>query len=77
MIELDAGCVSWSINPSECYVLTKLKDYWTCECGYDTSVVDGSGRLQVECVMGCGRGCVHLRKTKRRNAGVKKLEEEE
>jgi hypothetical protein len=75
VLGLKAGCVSWSTKSQNCYVLTKLKNLWTCpDCGENTNAVDMLGRLKVDCVF-CGK--MPQRITKRRHAGVKKKYAEE
>lgn len=70
VLELGPHCVSWSHKAQPCYVLTKLSDMWTCgDCSRETSVVDGAGRLQVECVY-CTKK--PIRATKRKRAGKNK-----
>ena len=69
-IKLDVDSVSWTSKPQDCYVLTKLKDCWTCQCGCDIHAVDTAGRLQVECLYECG--FLPVRQTRRKKAGENK-----
>jgi hypothetical protein len=69
VFELEKDCVTWSIKSQPYYVLTKIRDSFPCDnskCGLETGVVDGFGRLKVDCVY-CGKQLP--RATKRKNAG--------
>lgn len=74
VIDLEPGCVSWSIKAQRCFILTKLSDMWTCsDCGAETSAVDLAGRLQVECLF-CDKKPKRTTKRKRAGTNVKYAE---